>query len=118
MLRVGQIIKVRTVKNYPQASNHVIVGNLLTISSNFLTIRCRTFHFSNVVNAVKTDIREGNLETRYIPIARIELVNDLPNGFAFDTAELQMVTESGNVFLVDDKKNKVLISKNRCDRSK
>jgi len=93
----AQIWKVRAVKSYPQAQNHLLIGKVLEHTATFVRLRSRTFHFGRMVNSRK-DIRVGPLAERIIPWGRIEVVNVLPEDFDYARAELQ-VDQDGDLVL-------------------
>ena len=79
---VGKIWKVRTIKNYPEAHNHILVGKVLEITDSFVRMHCRTYHFGRVINGPK-DIQIGNIMVRVVPWSRIEIINELPQSFNY-----------------------------------
>lgn len=85
--------KVRTVKDYPDAHNHIFVGEVKGITDNYVRLKCKTFHYGRRINALK-DVREGAFELRIIPWNRIEVVNELSVDFDVEKSKL-MVENSG-----------------------
>ena len=85
--------KIRTVKDYADAHNHIFVGLVVGITDNYVRIKCKTFHYGRRVNASK-DVREGAYELRIIPWSRIEVINELSADFDVEQAKL-MVDSSG-----------------------
>jgi len=77
-----KIWKIRTIKNYPEAHNHLLVGKVLEITDSYVRLHCRTYHFSAVVN-VPADIQIGELMVRVVPWSRIEVINELPPSFDY-----------------------------------
>ncbi|MBN2182225.1 MAG: hypothetical protein JW715_09950 [Sedimentisphaerales bacterium] len=102
-----KIWKVRTIKNYPQAHNHLFIGNVLNIENSFVRMKCRTYHFGRSMNSLK-DIKVGNVGIRIIPWSRIEIINELAATFDYRQAKLSL--ESGNVVLSDEKSSYVIAS--------
>ncbi len=82
-----KIWKVRTVKNYPEAHNHLFIGHVLELTQSYVRLDCRTYHFSRATNSIK-DIRTGGKGIRILPWHRIELVNELPSSFNWYEAKL------------------------------
>ncbi|MCY2931683.1 MAG: hypothetical protein NTV86_19760 [Planctomycetota bacterium] len=96
----GTVIwKVRAIKPYPEAHNHLLIGRVLSQQGPCLSLLCRTFHFGRNVNSVK-DIVPGALGKRLIPWGRIEIVNELAGSFNFEQARL-VKDAKGNVSLSD-----------------
>ena len=95
-----RIWKIRTVKDYPDAHNHIMIGEVLDETPTYLRVMGRTFHFGKSVNNLK-DIQEGMLMVRVIPWVRIQVVHELPDSFDFANATLAM-KKNGNVVLKDD----------------
>ncbi|MCF7956163.1 MAG: hypothetical protein K9M75_10200 [Phycisphaerae bacterium] len=93
--------KIRTVKDYPDAHNHVFVGLVKGITDNYVRLNCKTFHYGRRVNSLK-DIREGACELRIIPWSRIEVINELPVDFDIEQSKL-IVDKSGATTLCSGK---------------
>jgi hypothetical protein len=93
--------KIRTVKDYPDAHNHIFVGVVKGITDNYVRLKCKTFHYGRRINALK-DVREGGYEMRIIPWSRIEVVNELPVDFDVEQAKL-LVDNSGETTLCSSK---------------
>lgn len=91
--------KVRTVKAYPEARNHLLIGEVRAKDRVCVEMNCRSFHFGRAVNSLK-DIRVGEVDVRIIPWTHIEIVNVLPAEFNYHEAELSLDRE-GNIFLRD-----------------
>lgn len=94
-----RIWKIRTVKNYPEAHNHVLVGKVLQITNSYIRLHCRTYHFGRLINRPE-DIQVGNLMIRVVPWNRIEIINEIPN--TFDYIKSTLVTDKeGEVLFWD-----------------
>ena len=78
----NKIWKIRTIKNYPEAHNHLLVGKVLEITESYVRIHCRTYHFGRIVNK-PDDIQIGDLMNRVVPWSRIEIINELPPTFDY-----------------------------------
>jgi len=112
---VGKVVRVRWVKMYPTAHNHVAVGDVLHETRNCLTLNCKTYHFGQNVGANKTflepnvfvgGIIEGEKAIRSIPWSQIEVINELPSGTDWDvpasvddSGQCQLVNEHGTVIV-------------------
>ena len=96
-----KIWKVRTVKNYPEAHNHLFIGRVLQLTQSYIRMDCRTYHFGKNINSTK-DIKSGPESIRLIPWGRIELINELP--YSFDYAEANIVIDSNSTVMLDDGK--------------
>jgi hypothetical protein len=88
------IWKVRIKKTYPEATNHVVVGELLAENGVFVRLRCRAFHFRRPVK--DSNIRTSGIKTRTSPWAVISYVTELPAGFDWEHA-LAHLDASGDV---------------------
>jgi hypothetical protein len=102
------IWKVRTVKNYPEAHNHLFIGRVLQLTQSYVRLDCRTYHFGKTINSVK-DIRAGMKGIRILPWNRIELINELPSSFDYSKAEL-VSNKEGKIVLSDGKIDCILSS--------
>ncbi|MBP7051196.1 MAG: hypothetical protein KBE65_09285 [Phycisphaerae bacterium] len=77
-----RIWKIRTIKNYPEAHNHILVGKVLDITDSYVRLHCRTYHFGPVLNTPE-DVLVGAVMVRVIPWSRIEVINELPHNFDY-----------------------------------
>jgi hypothetical protein len=77
-----KIWKIRAIKNYPEAHNHVLVGKVLEITDSYVRLHCRTYHFGPVLNSPE-DVLVGAVTIRVIPWSRIEIINELPANFDY-----------------------------------
>jgi hypothetical protein len=91
--------QVRFVKAYPDAHNHILVGQVLSRDAVCVKLLCKSYHFGRVVNRLR-DIREAPLGTVIVPWQRIEVAHELPAGFAFRRAWLA-ANEEGSYVLFD-----------------
>ncbi|MGD8786606.1 MAG: hypothetical protein PVJ60_04210 [Phycisphaerales bacterium] len=77
-----KIWKIRMVKNYPEAHNHLLVGKVVDITDTYVRLHCRTYHFGRVINRPQ-DVQIGDLMLRVVPWSRIEVINELPPNFDY-----------------------------------
>jgi len=103
-----KIWKVRTVKNYPEAHNHLFIGQVLERTGSYIRLDCRTYHFGKAINSVK-DIRAGIKGIRILPWNSIEMINELPCSFDYVKADL-VSNKDGKIALSDGKTDCVLSS--------
>ena len=103
-----KIWKVRTVKNYPEAHNHVLIGQIIEQNQSYVRLDCRTYHFGKSISSAR-DIRAGIQGVRILPWSRIELINELPSSFDYSKAKL-VATKDGKIALSDGKTNCTLSS--------
>jgi len=103
-----RIWKVRTVKNYPGAHNHLFIGEVTELVQSYVRLDCRTYHFGKTINSIK-DIRVGSQGTRILPWNRIELINELPSSFDYSGADL-ISNKGGKIALSDGKIECILSS--------
>ncbi|MFH0962889.1 MAG: hypothetical protein V2A58_02635 [Planctomycetota bacterium] len=89
MKETKAIWKVRVVKPYPEAHNHLFIGEMVTRDGVAIELLCRTFHFARSVASVK-EITVGPLGRRIVPWTRVEVINVLPADFDFKESELVM----------------------------
>ena len=104
----SSIWKIRTVKNYHQAHNHLFIGQVIQQTQSYVRIKCRTFHFSRVVNSLK-DVKTGHVGVRILPWTSIEFINELPETFDYINAQV-VFNEDGKASLRHDDVDCVLCS--------
>jgi len=102
------IWKVRTVKPYHEARNHLFVGRVLERDAACVRLLCLTFHYGRLVTRI-SDIATGPLGTRILPWARIEVINELPAGFCFEQATVRL-DKAGSLVLSDGTNGCILVS--------
>ena len=81
------IWKIRAVKSYPEAHNHLLIGRVVDRDAMCVTLHCRSFHFGRNVQGPR-DVVVGGISRRLIPWGRIEIINELPEGFDYQTGKL------------------------------
>ena len=96
-----KIWKIRTIKNYPEAHNHLLVGRVLEITDSYVRLHCRTYHFGGVINKPE-DIQIGNIMVRVVPWSRVEIINELPPTFDYVRNSL-IADKEGEVLFQDGK---------------
>ncbi len=94
-----KIWKIRTVKPYPEAHNHIIVGLVLEATDAFVRIMSKSYHFGRAVSSEK-DILTGPMMVRVIPWTRVEIINELSESFDYSNAKLSS-GKDGNINIAD-----------------
>ncbi len=92
------IWKVRIVKPYAEAHNHLLIGHVTHRDAASLEMICRTFHYGRPATSAK-DVRVGPLGKRIIPWHRVEIINELPSSFDYQGARLH--ADDNGVHLTD-----------------
>jgi hypothetical protein len=94
-----KIWKVRTIKNYRDAHNHILVGKVLEITDSYVRLHCRSYHFGRILNQPR-DVIVGAVMVRVVPWSRIEIINELPSGFDYIRSSL-IADKEGEVLFSD-----------------
>jgi hypothetical protein len=97
---MSEVWKVRTIKNYPEAHNHLLVGKVLEITDSYVRMHCRSYHYGRVVNNTN-DIQIGDVMIRVIPWSRIEIINELPSSFNYVRGDI-VADKEGQVLFQDN----------------
>lgn len=95
-----KIWKIRAIKNYPEAHNHILVGKVLEITDSYVRLHCRTFHFGPSLDSPE-DVLIGDVMVRVIPWSRIEVINELPTDF--DYIKSTVISDKPGQVLFKDK---------------
>jgi hypothetical protein len=95
-----RIWKIRTIKNYPEAHNHLLLGKVLEITDSYVRLHCRTYHFGSVINKPE-DIQIGNVMVRVVPWSRIEIINEMPP--TFDYVKNSLIADKEGEVLFQDR---------------
>lgn len=90
-MNAGRIVKVRMVKKYKDAKNHVCIGEVKRETASYIVVKGVTFHFGSVFSQPPTLVR-GEMKTRWIPWHQVEIVTEL-------AADLDWLNEE---FTLDD----------------
>ncbi len=110
----GKVDRVRWVKPYPSAHNHVAIGDVVKETDTYLILLCKTYHFGSRFGGRKVTLKtgkylggilEGEKATRIIPWSRIEVVNELPADTDWDVQAV--ADESGQCCLVNRRRTVV-----------
>lgn len=108
--------KVRSVKPYPDAHNHIFLGEVIQETSRYVVMKCITFHFGKKVDAsINNKVITGMLRIRRIPWYQIEVIHDIKEDFNYSNAKLTVDEE--NTVVLRDGKYDCIITK-RIDRIK
>jgi hypothetical protein len=95
-----KVWKIRAIKNYAEAHNHVLVGKVLEVTDSYVRLHCRTFHFGPSLENVG-DVLVGAVMVRVIPWSRIEIINELPADF--DYVRSTVISDKPGQVLFKDK---------------
>lgn len=105
-----EVWKIRCTKNYPEESNHLIVGNVLSDTPWNIRLLCKTYHFGHNVTS-PNDISKGGYGIRIVPWNNVEIINVLPNDF--DVLGAKLVTYEKGLMLIDPKGNHCVIHRRK-----
>lgn len=94
-----RVWKVRFVKNYVEAHNHILIGEVLDENDRWVRIKGRTFHYGKAVNRT-SDVGAGQEMVRIIPWGSIEVIHELPESFDWSGSKL-VTDEKGGIVLAD-----------------
>jgi len=88
----GKIVRVRWVKQYPEATNQVCVGEIVREAPEYLVVRGIVLSFHKGDRQAKRDEER----VRWVPWSQIALVEELPHDLKWRQIEF-FVDESGQV---------------------
>jgi len=83
-------------KAYADATNHVVVGEVLEENPMYLRMRCRAFHFKRPT--MNANIVTSEIKVRLFPWAQISYVTELPDSPDWERA-VAALNEKGEVVL-------------------
>jgi len=89
-----KIWKIRTVKDYAGAHNHILVGRVLEVNQSYIRLHCRSYHYGQNLTTCR-DVEEGVLMVRILPWQRIEIINELSGAFGYAQAKLTADRDEG-----------------------
>ena len=115
----GKVVRIRWVKQYPTAHNHLAIGHVVRETDNYLAVLCKTYHFGGNLGgggskscklkrgAFIGGVLESEKAVRIIPWTQIEVMHELPERTKWDVEAV--VDDSGLCYL--DNEQKTLISR-------
>ncbi len=71
----GKIIRLRCRKSYPGAHTHVIIGKVEEENGHYIAVKGRTFHFSRIVDGMRSQVHAGISMVRIIPWDNVEIIH-------------------------------------------
>ena len=91
-----RIWKARMRKAYSDATNHVVVGEVLEENPLYLKMRCRAFHFKRPT--MNANIVASEAKVRLFPWEQLSYVTELPESTDWERA-VAGLNEKGDVVL-------------------
>jgi hypothetical protein len=91
-----KIWKVRMRKAYADATNHVVVGEVIEENPLYLRMRCRAFHFKRPT--MNANIVTSDVKVRLFPWEQISYITELPDSSDWERA-VAGLDEKGDVVL-------------------
>ncbi len=107
----NKIVRIRWIKPYSTAHNHVAIGRVINATDNYLVVLCKTYHFGNnvggkrakmIVGKYVNGVLESDKATRIIPWHSIEIMHELPPSTEWETDTY--TDESGLCYLNNEEK--------------
>ncbi len=95
-----KVVKVRWVKPYEEAQNHVCIGQVLEETPTCLKVLGRTYHFRRPPGGGKS-VTYSAAKVRWIPWSRVEVVTELPPDTDWQNLRLK-VDEQNRLCVVGD----------------
>ncbi|MFA5394148.1 MAG: hypothetical protein WC081_03935 [Candidatus Ratteibacteria bacterium] len=95
-----KIWKVRIKKAYADATNHIVVGEVLEITPLYIRMKCKAYHFKKLVQAATSSngIFVSDAKVRIFPWHVISYITELPEGFNWKDATVK-IAERGDIIL-------------------
>lgn len=93
------IWKIRSIKPYRDAHNHLLIGQVVSRDGVSVELMCRSFHYGRAAGGTR-DVAVGDIGKRILPWNRIEIINELPASFDYQNAKLE-ANEKGAILFSD-----------------
>ncbi len=87
--RTRKVVKVRWVKPYEDAQNHVCIGQMIEETPNYLKVLGKTYHFKRPQAGVRS-VQYSGTKVRWIPWSRVEVVTELSPDTDWEHLRLQV----------------------------
>ncbi|NOZ64242.1 MAG: hypothetical protein GXO71_04815 [Caldiserica bacterium] len=92
-----KIWKVRIRKVYPEATNHIAVGEVIEENPSYVKMRCRTYHFKKLLTP-QSKFVTSQIKVRIFPWETIAYATELPSSLHWEKAEVELM-EDGDLLL-------------------
>ena len=95
-----KVWKVRIKKAYADATNHIVVGEVLETTPIYIKLKCRAYHFKKPMQASSGPggIFVSDTKVRIFPWQVISYITELPEDFNWEDAVVEL-TERGEIIL-------------------
>ena len=100
-----RIWKVRIKKTYPEATNHVVVGEVLEITPIYLEMKCKAFHFKKPT--IASSVLSSLVKTRIFPWHTVSYITVLDSNLDWESAEVSL-SQTGDIVITSEE-NAVII---------
>jgi hypothetical protein len=78
-------IRLRCKKAYAGAHTHILIGQVVDVTQQYIAVRGWSFHFLRLVEGLKNQIHAGDISTRIIPWENIEIIHKLSEAVNYHT---------------------------------
>jgi hypothetical protein len=105
----GKVVKIRWKKEYPNATNHVCIGEVVRETDAYIVVHGVTYHFRKGAPQGFTKgfkVGRSRERVRWIPWSAIALVTELSPDLDWRQSEVEP-NEDGRLQLVDEAKRPV-----------
>ena len=102
-----RVVKVRWKKDYPDATNHVCIGDVIRETDQYIAVLGVTYHFKKGAPHGYTkgfQVGKSLERVRWIPWNTIALVTELPPQLDWRTIEV-VPNEQGRLEVIDEAKH-------------
>jgi len=101
-----KIWKVRIKKAYADATNHIVVGEVLETTPIYIKLKCRAYHFKKPMQASAGPggIFVSDTKVRIFPWQVISYITELPEDFNWEDTIVEL-TGRGEIILKQSEMN-------------
>ena len=92
-----KIWQIRIKKTYYEATNHVVIGEVLEQNTIYIRIKCKTYHFLKPI--ISASVSSGQIKVRVFPWTSIDYISELPCDFEWEKTNVEL-TESGDIIFL------------------
>lgn len=100
----GKVVRLRWVKNYSKAHNHIAIGLVVDETPNYIRLHCRVYHFGPYAGGTRAVV-QSDASLRIVPWSRVEVIHELGEKVRWNVKAT--FTDKGDCILMNEDRTHV-----------
>ena len=97
-----RIWKIRIEKNYPEATNHIVLGEVIKTNLMYIEIKCKVFHFKKPT--ASSSIFTSQIKTRIFPWHTVSYITVLDSSLNWEETKV-VLNKTGDIIINVEENN-------------